>query len=381
MKEKLIEAVRYAKDTDYSAWNIPNNIKERLRRAENVCLFGVGTFFHDLQKKGYFKRFGQDIEINFVCDNDTTKQGTVYETNIREAICISFEELILLKNVVVLITIGNYYEVKKQLDCHGIENYPIADLYLRIYDNHYMKEWFEENENRILETYDLFDDKKSKEVYVEVICNRIAPHLANKCFDQLKEENEYFSTGLFEIIPEEEYIVDCGAYTGDSLQQYMELFNNKIGRYYCLELNNYIANICQRNVAQYKNENIYLIRAGVSDKNETIQIADFGLRMSSTFSESSKTMQAKLVRLDDLLKGEKVTYIKMDVEGEEYRALLGAKRIIQEQNPKLAISAYHFLSDLWEIPQLIHTINPKYKLYLRHHTTAVWDTDCYAVVK
>ena len=72
------------------------------------------------------------------------------------------------------------------------------------------------------------------------------------------------------------------------------------------------------------------------------------------------------VILDDFLHGERVTFIKMDIEGAELDALRGASRIIKEQKPKLAISIYHRLEDIIEIPKLIISLRPDYRLYVNH---------------
>ena len=64
---------------------------------------------------------------------------------------------------------------------------------------------------------------------------------------------------------------------------------------------------------------------------------------------------------------EKVTFIKMDVEGEEKRVLEGAKMHIQNENPKLAICVYHHFDDLWQIPLQVNRYNPNYKMFLRHY--------------
>lgn len=70
----------------------------------------------------------------------------------------------------------------------------------------------------------------------------------------------------------------------------------------------------------------------------------------------------------------------MGVEGFEVPALLGAKRHIREDFPKLAICTYHIVSDLWEIPRLIDTIRPGYRFFLRHYErTQNWETVVYAV--
>jgi len=61
---------------------------------------------------------------------------------------------------------------------------------------------------------------------------------------------------------------------------------------------------------------------------------------------------------------ERVDFVKMDIEGSEVPALVGATRTIQTFKPKLAVSAYHKWDDLWVIPQIIHGIRNDYRYYL-----------------
>lgn len=84
------------------------------------------------------------------------------------------------------------------------------------------------------------------------------------------------------------------------------------------------------------------------------------------------------VALDEFLHGERVTFIKMDIEGVELDALKGAVRIIKEQKPKLAISVYHKADDIIEIPKLIMEMRPDYKLYLRHYSMLANEMVLYA---
>ena len=56
-----------------------------------------------------------------------------------------------------------------------------------------------------------------------------------------------------------------------------------------------------------------------------------------------------------------MTYIKMNIEGAELDALKGAKQAIIRCKPKLAISAYHRPSDLWQVPELIGSLCPDYR--------------------
>jgi hypothetical protein len=90
-------------------------------------------------------------------------------------------------------------------------------------------------------------------------------------------------------------------------------------------------------------------------------------------------IQVKAVKLDDVIT-EKVTYIKMDIEGGELSALEGAQRILKQDRPKLAISLYHKPTDLWEIPIYIKKLVPEYKFYVRHHDVFYGSFVLYAVI-
>ena len=89
----------------------------------------------------------------------------------------------------------------------------------------------------------------------------------------------------------------------------------------------------------------------------------------------------EVIDLDGYFEREGVipTYIKMDIEGAEHKALEGAKKIIANNKPRLAISIYHKQEDLWDLPKLILNIRPDYKFFIRHYTMGFADTVLYAV--
>jgi len=95
-----------------------------------------------------------------------------------------------------------------------------------------------------------------------------------------------------------------------------------------------------------------------------------------TNDDNATIVQAR--KLDSI--AEKVTFIKMDIEGAELEALKGAERIIIEQKPKLAICIYHSMREYITIPEYIHQLVPEYKLYMRHHTTQHQETVLYCII-
>jgi FkbM family methyltransferase len=86
------------------------------------------------------------------------------------------------------------------------------------------------------------------------------------------------------------------------------------------------------------------------------------------------------VRLDDIL-NDAVSYIKMDVEGAEYDALIGAQETIIKARPKLAVCVYHDQSHFWKIPKLVLSCQPKYNVFLRHYTEGLLETVMYFLPK
>jgi hypothetical protein len=89
-------------------------------------------------------------------------------------------------------------------------------------------------------------------------------------------------------------------------------------------------------------------------------------------------MEIIVCALDTQLPGEKISLIKMDIEGAEIEAIKGAANVIKENKPKMAVAAYHRIDDLYEIPLLLHSIYPNYNLYLRHIGNEIYNTTLFA---
>ena len=63
----------------------------------------------------------------------------------------------------------------------------------------------------------------------------------------------------------------------------------------------------------------------------------------------------------------RVDYIKLDIEGAELDMLQGAAKTIARWKPKMAVSAYHKLEDLWTLALYIKSIRPDYEFQFRHY--------------
>lgn len=361
LKQRLNEAIDYAVRTSYVVHERAISIREDVYSHKNICIFGTGEFFEDCADVEHVQRF------EYVGDNNPERWGKLFKGRK----CLSPEEIAQMEDIVVLIMIGEWRPVYKQLTAMNIKCYPMDWYTLNVYDPHYDNTWFENNRKVMLDTLDLFDDDISKEIYVEAICNRIAPPLAAKIFNEIKTPGEYFNSDVFSM-GEQEYLVDAGAYNGDSMDKFLQATNGKFGGIYSFELDSSIFRKLEKTAEKYDRQKIMLFHAGVSDEKTEI---NYG------YVQGEEKHTEPITTIDEACKDRKVTFIKMDVETYEIKALKGAKNIITSQKPKLCISAYHYLSDLWEIPRMIKELASEYKIYLRHHSPVVWDTDCYAYVE
>lgn len=114
-------------------------------------------------------------------------------------------------------------------------------------------------------------------------------------------------------------------------------------------------------------------------KNTELAIYEKGNFATCVGVENSNGEKIDAVALDDFLKGKAVTFLKMDIEGAELEALCGAKKLIESQKPRLAVSIYHKREDIWTLPKYILEICPDYKFFLRHYSFGDYDTVLYAI--
>ena len=86
--------------------------------------------------------------------------------------------------------------------------------------------------------------------------------------------------------------------------------------------------------------------------------------------------------LDHLLKGRRVDYVKLDVEGAEHAALCGAAQSIRTHRPALRVACYHRSEDLFDLPLLLGELCENYALHLvRTRGYPCWDMDIVAIPK
>lgn len=227
-----------------------------------------------------------------------------------------------------------------------------------------------EHRTEFLDLYESLGDYRSKKVLCNILLNYIT--FEESLLVEIKEQNfaDYYDFDLIPQTEEDEVFVDLGAYTGDSAMEFIQQYNDQYKKMYCYEISKNSFAILQKNLGN--DERIVCECKGAGKEHATMYMKEFGVTgTSNSLSENEESgYEVEVVSLDDEIK-EKITWIKMDIEGAEQSAILGCKNHIRNDKPKLTICTYHNNEDIWKIPQMIKELNPDYKFFMRYNGTQI----------
>lgn len=194
---------------------------------------------------------------------------------------------------------------------------------------------------------------------------------------EMLDRQQYFD--FFEYAGEQETFVDGGVYDLGSVKGFLNWCGGNYGRIYAFEPDRGNFELCKEKAEQW--EHVSLFNCGLFDRQGNIGFTS-GLGGASRIENQQQDFYSDydiaVTDLDSVVQGEKVTFIKMDIEGAEEKALLGARHIITEQKPKLAICVYHKPEDIIELPALVLGMRPDYKIAFRHYSLRDTETVMYA---
>ncbi len=236
--------------------------------------------------------------------------------------------------------------------------------------------------NKLKKMLDYIDANLADQESRDIIHNRCKTFLTGDLSYIDKNEinsHSYFSQDFYPI-SSDEVLFDCGAFTGDTIEDFVTFTNKKYKKIVAFEpdeknvkrLNAFINN---------KIENVVVIQKATGDKNGKVAFLNNGNMFSKTVDvkKCSDELSVDIVRLDNYIDFHP-TLIKMDIEGAELESLIGASQIIKTQKPKLAICIYHMPFDFYEIPKFLKSLVPEYKFKVRQHEPGFCETVLYAYI-
>ena len=292
---------------------------EKIQKGAHVMIYGAGVAGHYLF--GRFKGFG--VNVDCFIDQDESKGPVDGQTGIK---VITEKELIDNKELYGGKTVVISYPVK-----------PVAH----------------EVRKRLIDEIGI-DEK----------------NIIMGIFDWRNNQGQYFD---YFAPCENEVFVDCGCFDGATCFNFAGWCGSKgFEHIYSFEAD-------PKNYEKSKEllaplGKCELFPYGTSDSNKKVYFASDAFETSCIISreEAEKknfegVTEIETVALDDVLAGKRVTFIKMDIEGAEYEALMGAKKLIMENHPRMAISVYHKFEDFVTLADLVLSMHPDYRIAYRHY--------------
>lgn len=186
-----------------------------------------------------------------------------------------------------------------------------------------------------------FHDDQSKQILDNLLSFRLTGNYASMTSYSYRPRDQYFEEFLG--LGSKEIFVDGGGFDGDTT----EVFCRRYPHYEKVYL--FEPSLNNLNKARMRLKDFHaleFVQLGLSDVEGKVWFNSEG--GSASCISSSGSCQIDLTTLDQRV-DQKVTFIKMDLEGWELKALQGAKRHILEDHPRLAIAVYHHPSDFWRI--------------------------------
>ncbi|GHU84272.1 hypothetical protein AGMMS49941_01460 [Deferribacterales bacterium] len=361
---------------------------DRLKSASGIYIWGTNRLGYNLAQ-GLL-----DSGLTFLGFIDSYKHGKSVQLCGKE-IKVSAPDEIADKHSKTLIISGinQYMEIyDKAVEC-GFKDSNIVDTML-LYDcaapeqedmiRTIYSEWlvhsicndYPKNKQKYAHLNKILSDERSKDVLSAVI--KLAdgdtrPIDVRRAIAAVSEDEAYQYEEFMTASGGGGVFADCGSYDGTNSIAFMRL-NPNYKKIYAFEPDAHRMKWVKEALSDYSG--VEYLAYGCSDMRKRLKFhVGVGGEVSMVRESGEQTIEC--VPLDDVVKEDKA-FIKMDIEGAEMDAILGAKRLFTNGSP-FAISVYHRAGDIWKIPERILGYNPNYKLYLRKYGSKISEVVLFGV--
>lgn len=187
-----------------------------------VAVYGAGD-----TAERWFNSFldGETIAPKYFIDDTPSKRGKTFWGKP----IITFEEAHTLCKSFVIIPCS-YVQHTRDFMAKSFREYPIEGA---IFCDSFDEYVFCANGEKILAVYDLLEDNLSKATYANLILARMGKAKQDQEF--VRPNRPYFEVPEFAKIKFDEVFVDCGAYVGDTIEQFLNVRLGEVKKIYAFE--------------------------------------------------------------------------------------------------------------------------------------------------
>lgn len=172
--------------------------------------------------------------------------------------------------------------------------------------------------------------------------DEISPRMADRLRSEPFYQADKFAQAMAKV-SRRRTAVDCGAWVGGWSVELAKLFEQVV----VIEANPDNARCAEKNLASFKNANVFNCAVGDETKEVLVGPREDGGKVSS-FVGAPGGFSVPMMRLDDLLRDAPIAidYLKIHVNGMELKALRGAKETILRHLPVLTVVLRPTIEDI-----------------------------------
>ena len=330
---------------------------ELSRETRPIVVYGMGNGADKLIER--FSKYGIEIADFFASD------GFVRGHSFHGKRVKSFSEIMEEYSdfVIVLSFASNRNEVLDMLEeIDSSYDMLVPDMPVCDTSEYFDKDFYNENYREISRAYNTLSDDFSRSLFASIVWFKLTGRM-KYIMNFTSEKSEIYDL----LSPEKnEIILDLGAYNGDTVREAKEYFVN-LKTAYALEPDRRNFKKLLKYSEAENDIKVVPINSAVWSEVSVGDFSDSGNRnstVSATASYEHKTTEVSLVSVDSLSL-EKVDYIKYDVEGAEYEALVGSHEAVLRCRPTMLVSLYHRSRDIFHLVNYLHERYPFYAMKLR----------------
>ena len=165
----------------------------------------------------------------------------------------------------------------------------------------------------------------------------------------------------------QEHFCDCGAFEGPVVRKFLAASQWQYGSITAFEPDRTNFGVLSQ-MSDLPLHDFRPVNKAVSSRRQTLYFEETGTMSSHIVYKGSVTV--KTVRLDDEL--ERLSFLKMDVEGFEAKTLHGAAGLLARDRPRIAACVYHYAQDLLDVVEAIDQHAGGYHFRLRQHNVGYY---------
>lgn len=293
-----------------------------------IVMWGAGSLAYSVYKM--LKKNGVNLSAVLV-DNVDSGVGLLF----RDVPIISPQEMISNYEKVNIVMGHSRYDLSEVVK-KRYKNVNKVFYFCNICYEQYDKIEYQEivdNVEKYLYAYNALEDELSRKCLLAYLNSRMNDDI-EYVYDCMEGDNSYFSNDLFCCDVNESFL-DLGAYTGDTIEEFLAFSNGKYNEIVAFEPEEDSFALLEEYVTKKDLKNVELYKLGCYNKKARLFFDEKEESSGITTKESNSFID--VVDLDSCLKNRKITMVKLNYLYGVRETLEGMKKLLEKNIPKVAI--------------------------------------------